>query len=83
MNGLNINSTHINNIRCVDASTLLTNINGDLQKIFDVVKSASEQKGFDMNVKKTKMMVISKNEDMQTKIKVMENNLNKHNNLNI
>ena len=41
----------------------------DLQKIFDVVKSTSEQKGLDMNVKKTKTIFISKNEDMQAKIK--------------
>ena len=41
----------------------------DLQKIFDVVKNTSEQKGLEMNVKKTKTIFISKNEDMQAKIK--------------
>ncbi|KAK3769063.1 hypothetical protein RRG08_032054 [Elysia crispata] len=52
----------------VDDTILLANSNQDLQKILDVVKNASEQKGLDMNVKKTKTMVIiisiSKNEDM-------------------
>ena len=75
MNGLAMNSTNINNIRYVDDTTLLANSNGDLQKIFNVVKSTSEQKGLDMNVKKTKTMVISKNEDMQVKIKVEGKNL--------
>ena len=37
---------------------ILANSNEDLQKIFDVVKSTREQKGLDMNVKKTKTMVI-------------------------
>ena len=75
MNGLAINNTNIKNIRYVDDTTLLANSNGDLQKIFNVVKSTSEQKGLDMNVKKTKTMVISKNEDMQVKIKVEGKNL--------
>ena len=70
MNGLNINGTNINNIRNVDDTTLLANSNADLQKIVDVVKTTSEQKGLAMNVKKTKTMVISKNEDIQAKIKV-------------
>ena len=70
MNGLNINGTHIKNIRYIYNTTLLANSNKDLQKIFDVVKSTSEQKGLDMNVRKMKTMVISKNEDMQAKIKV-------------
>ena len=68
MNGLNINSTNINNILYVDVTSLLANSKEDLQKIFDVVMSTSEQKGLDMIVKKTKTMVISKNEDMQAKI---------------
>ena len=67
MNGLNINGTNINNIRYVDDTTLLANSNEDLQRIFDVVKSTSEQKGLDMNLKKTKTMVISKNVDIQVK----------------
>ena len=40
MNGLNINGTNINNIRYEDDTTLLAE---DLQKIFDVVKSTSDQ----------------------------------------
>ena len=70
MNGLNIYGTNIKNIRYVDDTTLLANSNEDPQKIVDVVKSTSEQKRLDINVKKTKTMVISKNEDMQEKIKV-------------
>ena len=61
MNGLNINGTNIKNIRYKDDTTQLANSNEDLQKIFDVVKRSSKQKGLDMNVKKTKMMVDSKN----------------------
>ena len=70
MIGLNINGTNINNIRYVDDTTLLANSNEDLQKIFDVVKSSSEKKGLDMNVKKTKTMVISRNKNIQANINV-------------
>ena len=35
-----------------------------------VFASKYEQRGLDMNLKKMKMMVVSKNEDMQAKIKV-------------
>ena len=64
MNDLNINSTN-NNICYVEDTTLLANSNEDLQKIFEVVKSTSEQKELDMNVKKPKtMVIISKNEDL-------------------
>ena len=61
MKGLNINGTNIKYLRYVDDTTLLADSIEDLQKIFDVVKSTSEQKGLDMNVKKTKTMVNSKN----------------------
>ena len=70
MYGLNINGININNIRYVDDTTLLASNNEDLQKIFDVVKSTSVQKGLDMNVKKTKTMVISKKEGIQATIQV-------------
>ena len=52
--------------------------------IFDVVKSTSEQKVLDMNVKKTKTMVISKKmKSCKQKSKLTENNLKNYNNLNI
>ena len=58
------------NIRYVDVTTLLASSIKDLQKIFYVVKRTRGQKRLDMNVKKTKTMVIGKNEDIQAKIKV-------------
>ena len=58
------------NIRYVDVTTLLASSNEDLQTIFYVVKRTRGQKRLDMNVEKTKTIVIGKNEDIQAKIKV-------------
>ena len=75
MNRLNINGTNTNSIRYKDETTPQANSNEDLQKIFDVVKSASEQKGLDMNVKKTKTMIIVKMKTIKQKSKLTESNL--------
>ena len=68
MTGIMINGTNINNIRYVDDTTLLASNNKDLQEIFDKVKAESEAKGLNMNVSKTKTMVISRTEGKEAKI---------------
>ena len=66
--GLNINGRNINNLRYVDDTTLLANNQEDLQRIVNTVKTESEIKGLNMNVDKTKTMVISKKEGQKAKI---------------
>ena len=68
--GININGRNINNIRYVDDTTLLASSNDDLQVIVDKVKSQSERMGLNMNVSKTKTMVISRNEGTKANIQV-------------
>ena len=68
--GLNINGRNVNNLRYVDDTTLLANTQEDLQRIVNTVKTESEIKGLNMNVDKTKTMVISKSEGQKAKIMV-------------
>ena len=70
MTGIDINGNNINNIRYADDTALLANNSEDLQKIVDKVKKESDQKALNMNVSKTKTMVISREEGKLAKIKV-------------
>ena len=69
LRGIQIHGQNINNIRYVDDTTLLANNEKDLQMIFDTVKEQSEKNGLNMNVSKTKTMVISKNNELKVNIK--------------
>ena len=60
LTGINFNGNNINNIRYADDTALLANSNEDLQKIVDKVKKESDEKALNMNVSKTKTMVISR-----------------------
>ena len=72
MTGIQIHGQNINNIRYVDDTTLLANSKEDLQKIFNTVKEESAKKGLEMNVSKTKTMVISKNKELRADIEADE-----------
>ena len=60
MPGIKINGTNVNNIRYADDTALLASTNEDLQKIVDKVKKESDQQALNMDVSKTKTMVISR-----------------------
>ena len=49
------------NIRYADDTALLAENEKNLQNIVDMVKLESSKKGLDMNIKKTKNMIISRN----------------------
>ena len=68
MNGINIGGRNINNLRYADDTVLLTNNENDLQSLVNTVKNNSETNGLDMNVKKTKVMLISKQKGGKTTI---------------
>lgn len=70
MNGVNIGGRNINNLRYADDTVLITNNQEDLQSLVNTVKENSEINGLEMNVKKTKVMVMSKKTDKKATIKI-------------
>ncbi|GFR93647.1 retrovirus-related Pol polyprotein LINE-1 [Elysia marginata] len=58
--GLNIGGRKFNNIRYADDTVLLTENNEVLQLLAEAVNKNSNDAGLEMNVKKTKTMVITK-----------------------
>jgi hypothetical protein len=60
MEGIVINGEVINNVRYADDTVLLADSITDLQTLLEKVNVASNGKGLNMNVKKTKFMIISK-----------------------
>ena len=71
LKGIRIHGLNINNLRYADDTALIATDHNDLQEIVTKVKEESSKAGLDMNVKKTKTMVISrKPEDRNLEIKV-------------
>ena len=66
--GVNIQGYNLNNIRYVDDTTLLASNHTDLQKLFNCVKAVSSTKGLEMNISKTKTMVIRKEDGKSVNI---------------
>ena len=71
MEGICIHGQNINNLRYADDTALMANKPEKLQKVVTKVKDESGKAGLDMNVKKTKTMVLSKDpKGKQVEIKV-------------
>ncbi|RUS84333.1 hypothetical protein EGW08_007927 [Elysia chlorotica] len=68
--GLKINGENINNLRYADDTVLLAESQNDLQNLVTIIEEHSGKYGLLMNVKKTKVMVISKKEPPKAEIKV-------------
>ena len=60
MTGITIGGVNINNFRHVDDTVLFTFSSKDLQSLVDKVNETGKPYGMEMNVVKTKVMVISK-----------------------
>ena len=60
MPGINIHGVNINNLRYADDTALITDSQENLQNIVSKVKEESGKAGLQMNVKKTKTMMISR-----------------------
>ena len=58
--GIRINGEFINNLRYADDTVLLATSLEDLQILIDRVRNASLRYGLDLNIRKTKFMVISR-----------------------
>ena len=59
--GIRMGGRNINNIRYADDTVLIAHSSQQLQLIFNRVKEESERKGLNINIRKTKTMVLSKN----------------------
>ena len=70
LRGVCIGGRNVNNLRYADDTALLADNSQNLQKLMDAAKAGSEEKGLSMNVRKTKTMVVSKNENVTTSILV-------------
>ena len=56
-----INGMNIQNIRCADCTVLLARKKVDLENLLHILKEESEIRGLNINRKKPKLMVFSKN----------------------
>ena len=71
LEGINIHGLNINNLRYADDTALITENQENLQKVVTKVREESSKAGLEMNVKKTKTMIISrKPEGKKIEIKV-------------
>ena len=61
MEGIKVGGVNINNIRYADDTVLIADTPEKLQALLDVVKRESERIGLNINIKKTEVMVASKN----------------------
>ena len=62
--GIRIGGRNVNNIRYADDTVLIADSKEKLQSMLNTVKEESELKGLTISVKKTKWMVMSKNENI-------------------
>ena len=60
MPGITIHGQNINNLRYADDTALIADSHDKLQEIVSAVKIESSKAGLEMNVKKTKTMLISR-----------------------
>ena len=60
LNGVKISCININNLRYADDTTLLCFCPSDLQMLLNAYNKAGKPYGMEMNIKKTKTMVVSK-----------------------
>ena len=70
LQGVHVNGINVNNVRYADDTALVTDNVNNLQAIVTEIKEQSSKAGLDMNIKKTKTMVIAKNPGTKIDIKV-------------
>ena len=57
--GIKISGRNINNLRCADDITLMTESEEELKSLLMKVKEESEKAGLELNIQKTKIMASS------------------------
>ena len=68
--GIKIAERHINNLRCADDTTFMTESEEELQSFLMKVKEENENVGLEPNIQKTKIMA---SEGRQTETTITEN----------
>lgn len=68
--GIKVNGTYINNLRYADDTILLAENMSDLQEMLNNVTKTSRQYGLTLNIKKTKYMVVTKEDSSPEKLYV-------------
>ncbi len=66
--GIKMNGTYINNIMYADDIVLLANTIQDLQELVDEVDDIGRRYGLNINVKKTKTMIISREQHLDAQV---------------
>ena len=69
-NGVSMNGVNLNNIRCADDTVLVATTEKDLQNLLDVVNEKGRNFNMEMNVKKTKVLVISRDQNIRVNLKL-------------
>lgn len=72
--GIKVNGVWINNIRYADDTVLIADNVKDLQDLLIAVGEHSRNMGLNINTKKTKFMIVSRNSDEHQNAKIMHNN---------
>ena len=75
MPGINISGNIVNNLRYADDTVLFADNEQDFQNIVDTIHRQSKEFGLDINVKKTKTMVISRKAEIPRVSITVNNNL--------
>ena len=73
LEGIKVGGENVNNIRYADDTTLITDSQEKLQNLIDALDRESQEKGLNINKRKTKVMVITKDEQ-SPKIEMKINN---------
>lgn len=73
LEGIKVGGVNVNNIRYADDTTLIADSQEKLQNLIDALDKESQEHGLNINVKKTKVMVITK-EQQSPKIEMKINN---------
>lgn len=68
--GIIVNGEVINNLRYADDTVLLASSQKDLQLLLDSVIESCKEAGLDLNIRKTKILVITKQQNVKTSIYV-------------
>ena len=69
MNGVNVGGVNVNNLRYADDTVLLAENNTDLQELVTAINNKGKRYGMEINITKTKGMIVSKKE-MVPEIKI-------------
>lgn len=68
--GIKVNGVNISTIRYADDTVLLADSDVGLQRLMDNINAACEEYGMSINIKKTKVMIISRNQNVSIPISI-------------